>query len=557
MVLLARLVAGVLLWLGWVGVGLAAEPPRTLTIGISQYPSNFHPNIDSMAAKSFVEGMTMRPFTAYDESWELVCMLCTELPTLENGKSVREDTPDGKHGVASTYTIQPGATWGDGVPLTTKDVVFTWEVGRHPKSGVSNDELYRRIWKIDVKDDKTFTIHDEKLDYTYSGINDFRPLPEHLERKVFESDPASYRNRSLFETDPTNKGLAFGPYRISEVVPGSHIVLERNPSWYGAKPWFERIVVRVIENTSALEANLLAGDIDMIDGDLGLALDQAVAFEQRNGARFQVIYKPSLVYEHLDPNLDNPILADVRVRRALLLGIDRKAIDQRLFGGRQPVADTFVNPLDWVHADDVRRYDYDPKAAAALLDEAGWGELRQGVRHDEAGRPFQLELMTTAGNRTRELVQQVLQSQWKQLGLDIKIRNEPARVFFGETVAKRKFTGLALFAWISSPEHLPRTTLHSDHIPSAANGWAGQNVAGYRSAAMDALIDATEVELDREKRKALWARMQQLYAEDLPALPLDFRANPYILPKWLEGVVLTGHQTPITSWVERWRAGAQ
>src|SRR4051794_17466125 len=89
-----------------------AEPRRDLVIGISQFPSNLHPNIDTMAAKSLIEGMTMRPFTAFDGNWRLVCYLCTDLPTLENGEAVRETTPDGKNGVALTFTIREGAIWG-------------------------------------------------------------------------------------------------------------------------------------------------------------------------------------------------------------------------------------------------------------------------------------------------------------------------------------------------------------------------------------------------------------------------------------------------------------
>jgi peptide/nickel transport system substrate-binding protein len=161
--------------------------------------------------------------------------------------------------------------------------------------------------------------------------------------------------------------------------------------------------------------------------------------------------------------------------------------------------------------------------------------------------------MTTAGNRTRELVQQVLQSQWRQLGIEARIRNEPARVFFGETVTRRRFNGLALFAWVSSPESVPRSTLHSQEIPSAENGWSGQNTSGYRSPEMDRLVDAIEVELDRDRRKTLWSQLQHLYARDLPVLPLFFRADAYILPHWLEGLRPTGHQFLSTLWVEEWR----
>ena len=257
-----------------------------LVIGITQFPSTLNPNINSMVAKSYVLGMTQRPFTAYDHDWELACFLCTGLPTFENGLAVREPLPEGveghgeREGVALTYTIQPDATWGDGTPVTTDDVLFTYEVGKHPESGISNAELYRRI-----------------LGSTSSTRGPSRPCrPDHVQLQRHQRFPRpagasgagglrrsrEYRNRTTFDTDPTNPGLWFGPYRVSEVSSGAHIALEANPTWWGSEPHFKRIVVKVIENTAALEANLLSGAIDMIAGELGLTLDQALAFEQRN-----------------------------------------------------------------------------------------------------------------------------------------------------------------------------------------------------------------------------------------------------------------------------------
>jgi peptide/nickel transport system substrate-binding protein len=534
--------------------GTARAARDELVIGITQFPSTFHPNIESMAAKSYILAMAQRPFTTYDADWQLICMLCTDLPTLENGRAVIEKQDDGSDGIALTYTIRPDATWGDGTPVTTADVQFTYEVGAHPASGVSNAELYRRITALDLVDAKTFVMHVDRVTFEYNEINDFRVLPAHLERALFEEDPAAYRSRTRFDTDTANPGLYFGPYRITEMSSGAFVVLEPNPTWWGKAPFFRRIVVKVIENTAALEANLLSGGIDMIAGELGLTIDQALAFEKRHGAEFQIEYEPGLVYEHIDLNLDNPILADRRVRRALIMGLDREALCRELFEGRQQVANTSVNPLDWVYDDAVPQYHEDLAAAAALLDEAGWDQLRDGVRHNAEGQSLTLELMTTAGNRTRELVEQVLQSQWRRLGIDVRIRNQPARVFFGETTSKRKFSAMAMFAWISAPENVPRTTLHSAEIPTAASGWSGQNYTGYRNPEMDQLIDAIEIELDRDKRKAMWHRLQEIYAEDLPALPLYFRANPHIWPLWLEGVTPTGHQYASTLWVEDWRA---
>ncbi len=541
------------------GAGLVSAPPvdardpRELVIGITQFPSTLHPNIDSMLAKSYSLGLARRPTMVHDHDWKHACMLCTEVPSIEAGTAAIVPLPGGSEGMTVTYTLDPRATWGDGTPITTRDVVFTWEVGRHPLSGVAAHSNYLRVLSIDVHDERRYTVHYDRLDYDYPTVGAFNLLPEHLERHIFEEDPASYRHRTRYETEPDHPGLYHGPYRITEVSRGSHIRYERNPHWWGREPYFERIVVRTIENTVALEANLLSETVDYIAGELGLPIDQAIAFEARHGSRFVVEYQPGLVYEHLTPNFENPILRDPRVRRALLLGLHREAISERLFGGRQPVADTNVNPLDWIHYEETPKHPYDPAAAGALLDAAGWTPGDDGIRRNASGEPLRVELMTTAGDRTRELVEQVVQSQWRELGVDVRIRNEPPRVFFGDTVARRKFTGFAMFAWVSSPESSPRGVLHSEEIPRPGNGWSGNNVAGYENPEADRLTDAIEVELDRERRRALWAELQTLYAEDLPALPLYFRANAHIRPRWLAGVRPTGHQFSSTLWVEEWR----
>jgi peptide/nickel transport system substrate-binding protein len=530
-----------------------ASAKSNLVIGITQYPATFHPNIDSMLAKSYVHGLSRRPITTTDASWKVVCMLCETLPTLENGGAVLEKTPDGKDGIAVTYKILDAAKWGDGMPINVDDVIFTWEVGKHPKSGVSAQEGYRRILSIDQINDKTFTLHVDRRTFDYNDISSLNLLPAHIERAKFK-DPAAYRTQTAFDTDANNLGLYMGPYIMATQKTGSHMVFERNPHWWGKKPAFEKITVRVIENTATLEANLLSGGVDMISGELGLSVDQALTFEKRHGKKFNITYMPGLIYEHIDLMLDNPILKDQKIRQALMYALDRKAISEQLFGGKQPVAHSSVNPLDWVFDEDVVTYPFDLAKANALLDEAGWSNKVKGIRMNAAGEPLRFDIMTTAGNRTRELVQQVLQSQWKAVGIDIRIKNEPARIFFGETVTKRKFDAMAMFAWISAPESVPLTTLHSDDIPTAGNNWAGQNYTGYRNPEMNALLEVIETELDRGKRVALWYKLQNIYATDLPALPLYFRANAFILPKWLSGLTPTGHQFPTTLWVEDWAA---
>ncbi|WP_439578445.1 peptide ABC transporter substrate-binding protein [Elioraea sp.] len=532
---------------------VAAQARDQLTIGLTQYPATLHPSIESMAAKSYVHGFTLRPITTYDADWRLACMLCTHLPTIEGGDAVRETAPNGNPGIRVTYRLRENARWGDGTPITAEDIVFAWEAGREPATGMGPAELYRSLHRIVVVDPRTVTLHFDKLTFAYNAINDLRPLPAHLDRAIWQEDARAYRTRTLYDRDPTRPGLWSGPYRVAALTTGASVTLERNEQWWGDPPAFRRVVIRTIENTTALEAALLAGQIDIIAGELGLTLDQAIALERRAGNRFRIHYQPGLIYEHIDLNLDNPALADGRVREALLRGIDRKQIVERLFDNRQPVAHSFVNPLDWMHDESLPTTPFDPDGARHLLEQAGWRPGPDGIRRNAASERLSFELMTTAGNRSRELVQQVLQGMWRQIGVDVRIRNEPPRVFFGETVSKRRFQAMALFAWISSPENVPRTTLHSTEIPTEARNWSGQNYTGFRNQEMDDLIENLPLTLDRDERKPMWRRVQEIYMTERPVLPLFFRSDAHVWPRWLDGVRPTGHLAPSSMWVEQWR----
>ncbi|MBK1696474.1 hypothetical protein CKO21_04355 [Rhodovibrio salinarum] len=524
---------------------------RTLTIAISQFPSTWHPMLDAMLAKSYLHGLARRPVVAYGPDWELQCMLCTELPTLENGLAEREELPNGDTGIAVTYTLKEGLSWADGEPVTSADIRYAWQVGKHPKTGVVSQQIYARIRDIEIVNDRTFVVHIDRVTYDYNATVP-TPLPRHIDRAAFAQDPAQYRNQNAFDRDPTDPGLYLGPYRMVSVQRGVRAVYERNPHWPGKKPEFDRIIVRAIQNTAAMEANLLSGTVDMIAGETGMSIDQVLALETRHPERLQYKYQAGLVYEHIEFNLENPIVGDRRVRRALAYGANRQAISEQLFDGKQPVALHNVNPRDPGFTDDVQRYPYDPERARALLDAAGWTNDEPGqTRTDANGKPLRLTIMTTAGNRTRELVQQVLQSDWDRIGVDLQIVNEPPRVFFGQTVSGRDWDHMAMFAWLSAPESVPRSTLHSEQIPEKGEV-GGQNYKGYANPRVDALIDRMERELDDEKRVDLWHQLLKIYARDLPTLPLYWRAQAFVLPRWLTGVEPTGHQYTTTLWVEDW-----
>ncbi|HEY4893645.1 MAG TPA: ABC transporter substrate-binding protein, partial [Reyranella sp.] len=188
-----------------------------LVLGMTQTPGTWNPLISSMLAKSLISNMTARPLTAYDANSNLVCLVCTDLPTVENGKARVIDLPDdgkgsGKKGMEVDVEMRD-MKWGDGVPVTAKDVAFTLEVGKHPLSGVASSEGYKRILKLDIKDDRHFTMTIDRVTFDYNSLS-INLVPAHIEKPIFDADPAEYRNKTAYDTDSTNPGLAFGPYRI-------------------------------------------------------------------------------------------------------------------------------------------------------------------------------------------------------------------------------------------------------------------------------------------------------------------------------------------------------
>ncbi len=548
--------AALTLLLASAGVAHAQASHDTLTIGIAQFPSSLQPDIDPETVRSYAMGFVIRQITAFDKDWHNTCLLCTELPSLQNGLAKIEDRPDGSKGMAVTLKLKPGLQWGDGQPVTAKDIAFTWKLGSDPASGFSNNNPWNRATSVDVVDDSTAVMHLGSIRADYDQWDQI--LPEHVEGAVVAASttPGSYINGTAYNRAPVNPGLYDGPYMITAYDSGNQIVMEPNPHWAGTKPGFKRIVLRHIENTAALQANLLSGDVDMVAGEgVGLTIDQVLALQKAHPDEFHYEYKPSLTYEHIDLKKENPLLQDLRVRRALLMAIDRQTMVDRLFQGKQPVAATWVNPLSPNYDASVPVVKYDLPGAKALLKDAGWTPGDDGICRNAAGQKLELELGTTAGNRLRELQEQVIQSNLKNACIATTIKNEPARTLFGDTLKHRSFTGLEMYAWSSNVTESPLRTLDTSQIPREANNYGGANYPGFSDPKMDADILAAESELDPAKQKVIWANMQVIYADAIPVLPLFFRSEAHVTPLWLRGYAPTGQGDMSCYWAEDWHPG--
>jgi len=259
------------------------------------------------------------------------------------------------------------------------------------------------------------------------------------------------------------------------------------------------------------------------------------------------------VHQQIALNLENPILADPQVRRAMLTALDRQALAEAVFAGKAQIAHVNKPPADPVFYEGVPRVSYDPAAAAAMLEAAGWTMGPGGIRRNAAGAPMQIELLGPAGNRTLALTKQVLREYWRQVGIDVRIASQPARLLFGQTMRRRQFPGMILFSFTAMPGSIPTAGFHSDYIPTEENNWTGQNFAGLSIPAVDRVLDGLETQCDPATRQALWAEFQTLYANELFILPLLFRDDVHVLPRWLSGLRPTGHDSDSSMWVETWR----
>lgn len=523
-----------------------------LSIGITAEFENLHPVISTMGATKYMMYMAWRPVIKMSIDGKLEPVLIKKIPTLENklAKKIGES-------LETHIEIIDKATWGDGTPVTCKDLHFGWQLGINKNVSVGNREQYENISEItwDPKTPKKCMVKFAKARYTYTQeYPDYAPA--HLEESIFKQyggKSEGYDHNSLYTTQPTNPGLYDGPYVISEVKLGSHLIYTPNPHFYGKKPYFKKIIIKIIPNSNTLEANLKSGTIHIIASPGGFGFDQALAFEKKikeEKLPYKQLFQDGSVYVHIDLNLANPALSELNVRRAITHAINKKEMIDSLLGGKVKQAIHFATTIDPWYTSDVKTYDYNRKEASRLLDEAGWKMGPKGYR-EKNGKTLTLNLRASAGLKLIENQQAYIQAQLKAVGIEVQIKNEPQRVFFSETTQKRKFD-MALFSWISNPELSPRSVVHSSMIPSEKNSWAGQDYTGYNNPEMDKLVDQLENEFSLAKRKQLAKKILQLYANDIFVIPLYYRPTNTVVPQEMKNFVLSGHQFYETLNVENW-----
>ena len=527
----------------------AAAPKDEVVIGIAQEPDLLFPGLGGNLAVThevwqalFAEGVRR------DEHWKLIPMQAKEVPTLENG--LWKLLPNGK--MQLTWHLKP-LKWQDGVPVSAEDYVFTHRAIMNDKVPVVSRNFEKRVENVYAPDPGTLVVtYKEHYAYANTGIIQTPPWPRHLLEKAYHDNPGGL-DKLPYGNDP-KATIGDGPYRVVSWQKGSSIVAEADPNYTLEKPKVKRIVWRVITDTNTLVANMLSGSVDALS-PISITFDQGVQLDQQQKQRRlaeQVQFTQGLTWEHIDVNLANPKLKDKRIRQALLYAVDRQALVQALFQGKQPVAGSYLPPKHYGYDSSISTNTYNPDRSKQLFTEAGWTAGPDGILRNAQGERFSVTIGTTAGNRVREDVEQIIQSQWRKVGVDLKVSNQPARVFFGDTTRHREFD-LAMYAWVQSPTSDCESLYTTDNIPSVQNAYNGQNFAGFSSPEMDKVCHAIPTELDQAKRVAMLKRSEQILADELPVLPLYYRVDITSTKNGLKNWLPTGLNDSQITWnAEQW-----
>ena len=490
----------------------------TAIIAIWQEPSTLAPHYANQTVTDIVDYGVVEGLAETTNDGQYVPTLAKAVPTVANGGvTVTGDTMDVK------WELQSGLRWSDGQPVTSADIKFTWETWmKDPK--VNSRTGYSEIAAIDTPNETTAILHYKSI-YAPYPLNFGGIMPKHL--LANEAD--------ISKTDYNRKPLGTGPFKVTEFKAGDSITLERNPNYrFPDKPYLDKVIFRSVPSVEVAMAQLKAGEVHAV---WNLTAPQAVDLEKVAGLTLQTVPGPSveriemntaLNKEYPDPNSVHPVLGDIAVRKALLYATPKQQIIDKLFFGKAGVGTSPVSQ-GWA-AYKVPQEGYDPKKANETLDAAGWVKGADGIRSKNGVRAS-LSYTTTTGDSNRERVQQVLLDEWKAVGIEVKIQNQPSSVLLsGSCTSKdpRKLGTFDLVQYASSPGIDPHSTVftryHSKNIPTQAN-CVGQNYTRVKNADMDKAIEAAGTTLDQEKRKASYATALKILNEQTVIIWLYDRAD--------------------------------
>lgn len=502
---------------------LAAAHAKELKIALSSEPTSADPHYHKQTANDALSAHVFESLINRDADMKLVPGLATSWKNIDP--------------LTWQLDLRKGVKFSNGEPFTSKDVLFTICRTLNNKTNItaSYTQTSKALADVLTPDEHTVILKTKQplpllpadlarqLPIVWSGI-----VPH--EKLTFDPDNGCGVKGEWPSNTEFNSGknaIGTGPFLLKSYVPGTAIELARNDNYWGDKPEWEIVKLLPVPNAGARMTGLLAGDYDVIENPAARDLPRL-----QSNPNFGFTSKPStrLIFFQLDagraespfvkaPDGKNP-LQDVRVRRALNMAVDRKAISERIMTGMATPTTQYM-PADMFGAlaqDPVVKFD--PEGAKKLLAEAGYPN------------GFELTLSTTNNRYINDSqVAQAVAQYFSRIGVKTSVDAMPASVYFPKR-AKRDFS-VSMGGWPS--ETGEASALFSLWVASTNReaGIGTSNYGGYSDPGFDKVFLEAFTTVDDAKRKELLQESTRLALDGVPLIPLHFESTIWAYKKGL------------------------
>ena len=469
--------------------GCARKPdPNTLVMIIESSPINLDPRVGVDSQSQRIDELLFDSLLRHDEHFQLQ-------PSLAE----RWEIPDP---LTYIFHLHHGVRFHNGQPLTARDVKWTFDSLLTGKLRSTKTSTFAKVSRIDAPDDYTVIFHLKEP---------FAPLLWNLSGAA---GIVPYGSGEDFNRKP----IGSGPFRFVSAQQDKNVLIERNPDYWAAPAKLARVEFKVIPDatTRALELRKQSADVAINS----LVADTVVALERDRD--LTVMQAPGTIYAYIALNLRDPILKDVRVRRAIAYAIDVQPIIHYLLRDEARPAYSVLPPQHWAYDGNVERYPHDPARARALLDAAGYRPVN-GVR-------FHVTMKTSTEESTR-LLAAVLQEQLREVGIALDIRTFEFATFLADvTKGAYQIHSLRWIGGNQDPDIFENLFDTASFAPKRANR------TYYSNPRVDELIREGRSTLDQQERKAIYDQIQQILADDLPYINLWYLDNVLVHTNRVRGI---------------------
>lgn len=521
----------------------SSQPSRTLSAVVRTEPNSVAARAIGQIGGGVATYLTKRMFNA-----DLALLNHEAVPTpylVEALPQLNTDgwrvLPDGK--METTYRLKPNLTWHDGSLLSGEDFAFAWRVYSNPELGTANSLPFSLIEDVVAVDARTVLLKWKRpypaagsLQSVGTGATGFPPLP----RPILEAALATGAADAMINHPYwTREYVGLGPYRLVRWEPGSFLEAEAFADHVLGKPKIDRIKVQFTPDANTALANMLAGEVQMAaDDGIPVGIIPVLRKEWSPAAAGPIHLHPNqwrAVYFQLKPEFASPpALLDARVRKALAHAIDKVPINEAVFDGQFPLADSMITPTTEAGRavdSSIAKYPFDLRRAEQLMAEAGFTKGGDGTYASASQGRFSTEVKVNA-NRDYEAEMSALGNGWRQVGFDVKEGVNPIALSQNNE-ARATYTGM--FSFNTNVGENAAVSLSTANMARAERNWQGSNRGGYANPEYDRLLDSLSTALEPSERIRLLTQAVRIYSDDLPAISLFFPAQPWIYVSGISG----------------------